>query len=207
MSKTETQSDALTAERRLFITAVANLELRKKFGDEGFRLDLERDELEALIEMAERTSRLDARVKSLEFAFNEWHDKTNWVQETAQALELGMHRADVLRARIEALDAENKALRERMEAAPSAPSAGWISVDVVLPPKNTEVAIWFAESTIPSTGQYTGLQADPNGWSYPSENYLSPGEHPNHPEGGDPTVTHWMELHAPGAAQAKEGGV
>lgn len=65
MSKTETQSDALTAERRLFITAVANLELRKKFGDEGFRLDLERDELEALIEVAERVSRLDAENKAL----------------------------------------------------------------------------------------------------------------------------------------------
>lgn len=65
MSKTETQSDALSAERRLFITAVANLELRKKFGDEGFRLDLERDELEALIEMAERVSRLNAENKAL----------------------------------------------------------------------------------------------------------------------------------------------
>lgn len=65
MSKTETQSDALTAERRLFITAVVNLELRKKFGDEGFRLDLERDELEALIEMGERASRLDAENKAL----------------------------------------------------------------------------------------------------------------------------------------------
>lgn len=65
MSKTETQSEALTAERRLFITAVANLELRKKFGDEGFRLDLERDELEALIEMLEMVSRLDAENKAL----------------------------------------------------------------------------------------------------------------------------------------------
>lgn len=113
-------------------------------------------------------------------------------------------------AELRRLDAENKALRARLEAqaaALAAPSAGWISVDAALPPKNTEVAIWFAESTIPSTGQYTGLRADPNGWSYPSENYLSPGEHPNHPEGGGPTVTHWMELHAPGVAQAKEGGV
>lgn len=65
MSKTETQSEALNAERRLSITAVANLELRKKFGDEGFRLDLERDELEALIEMAERVSRLNAENKDL----------------------------------------------------------------------------------------------------------------------------------------------
>ena len=32
-----------------------------------------------------------------------WQDKTEWVQETAQPKELGMHRADVLRQRIENL--------------------------------------------------------------------------------------------------------
>jgi hypothetical protein len=40
-------------------------------------------------------------------ALKEWSDKTDWVQETAQPLELGMHRADVLKQRIEHL---NKAL-------------------------------------------------------------------------------------------------
>lgn len=73
MSKTETQSEALTAERRLFITAVANLELRKKFGDEGFRLDLERDELEALIEMEKRAGRLDAENKALRADAERYH--------------------------------------------------------------------------------------------------------------------------------------
>lgn len=66
-------------------------------------------------EAAAELRRLDARVNSLEFAFNEWLDKTDWVQDTGQALELGMHRADVLRARIEALDAANKALRADAE--------------------------------------------------------------------------------------------
>jgi hypothetical protein len=38
-------------------------------------------------------------------ALKEWSDKTEWVQETAQPLELGMHRADVLKQRIERLKA------------------------------------------------------------------------------------------------------
>jgi hypothetical protein len=38
-------------------------------------------------------------------ALDEWHSKTDWVQETAQPLELGMHRADVLKQRIEHLKA------------------------------------------------------------------------------------------------------
>lgn len=36
----------------------------------------------------------------------EWSEKTDWVQETAQAKELGMHRADILRKRIEDLEKE-----------------------------------------------------------------------------------------------------
>lgn len=34
-------------------------------------------------------------------ALDEWTEKTEWVQETAQVHELGRHRADVLRSRIE----------------------------------------------------------------------------------------------------------
>ena len=36
----------------------------------------------------------------------EWSEKTDWVQETAKAKELGMHRADILRKRIEDLEKE-----------------------------------------------------------------------------------------------------
>ena len=36
----------------------------------------------------------------------EWSEKTDWVQETAQVKELGMHRADILRKRIEDLEKE-----------------------------------------------------------------------------------------------------
>jgi hypothetical protein len=50
---------------------------------------------------------LQAEVDMLKGALKEWSDKTEWVQETAQPLELGMHRADVLKQRIDNL---NKAL-------------------------------------------------------------------------------------------------
>lgn len=43
-------------------------------------------------------------------AFNEWHDKTEWVQETSRPEELGMHRADVLRNRIADLEAQLSAI-------------------------------------------------------------------------------------------------
>jgi hypothetical protein len=43
-------------------------------------------------------------------AFDVWQDKTEWVQETAKPHELGMHRADVLRQRIEAAQPQKPAL-------------------------------------------------------------------------------------------------
>lgn len=110
MSKTETQSKA---------ESLANM---LEFG--AFSPNLLQNEIGVRKGAAAELRRLDARVKSLEFSFNEWHDKTDWVQDTAQALELGMHRADVLRARIESLDAENKALRARLEIDPSHPIDG-----------------------------------------------------------------------------------
>jgi len=45
-----------------------------------------------------------------ELALQDWLNKTDWVQETAQAGELGMHRADVLKKRIEKLEAINQEL-------------------------------------------------------------------------------------------------
>ena len=44
-------------------------------------------------------------------AYDEWLAKTQWVQDTVKAGELGRHRADVLRMRIEALEAELYSLR------------------------------------------------------------------------------------------------
>lgn len=50
------------------------------------------------------------RLSTVEYCFNEWLEKTKWVQETARPHELGMHRADVLRNRIEVLQKEKDEL-------------------------------------------------------------------------------------------------
>lgn len=52
------------------------------------------------------------RLGQIEYAFSEWIAKTDWVQSTVQASELGRHRADVLRTRIDQFKAENEALRK-----------------------------------------------------------------------------------------------
>lgn len=52
------------------------------------------------------------RLGQIEYAFSEWIEKTDWVQSTVQASELGRHRADVLRTRIDQVKAENEALRK-----------------------------------------------------------------------------------------------
>lgn len=43
------------------------------------------------------------RLYFVEESLNQWIEKTNWVQESCQANELGLHRADVLKKRIETL--------------------------------------------------------------------------------------------------------
>lgn len=51
------------------------------------------------------------RLRRFETAYKEWHDKTEWVQDTAKGKEWGMHRADILKQRIENLEAENARLK------------------------------------------------------------------------------------------------
>jgi uncharacterized protein YifE (UPF0438 family) len=79
------------------------------------------------------------RLHQHELASRDWLDKTNWVQETAQDGEFGMHRADVLKKRIDALNesntellaalkeilyGENKSFRELCEQARAAIAKG-----------------------------------------------------------------------------------
>jgi flagellar hook-basal body complex protein FliE len=63
--------------------------------------------------------RLQAEIDMLNRALNAWHEKTDWMQETAQPLELGMHRADVLKQRIDNL---NKAEQQ-------APDYAWPTIE------------------------------------------------------------------------------
>ena len=91
-----------------------------------------------------------------------------------------------------------------LAAPPTAQAEGWISVKDRLPEKNTEVLICFAELSIPSTGRYTASALDHEGWCYPQENHIWPGEHPDFEDGGSPTVTHRMPLPAaPGPADGE----
>lgn len=63
---------------------------------------------------------------------------------------------------------------------------GWQRVEDSLPPKFTEVLVFFAgQCSIASTGQYTGNPRDHDGWCYPDE---------NRQDGEWPTVTHWQLL-------------
>ena len=50
-----------------------------------------------------------ARLHPFEAAHQAWSDKTDWLQDGATPAELGVHRADVLRARIEQLEKERDA--------------------------------------------------------------------------------------------------
>lgn len=65
--------------------------------------DATRDELDAFARtLTDRITELER----FEFAYKEWSDKTEWVQRTARAQELGKHRADVMRSRITELEAQ-----------------------------------------------------------------------------------------------------
>lgn len=78
--------------------------------------------------LAEHTAELEreaalmrARMERLEAALDEWASKTDWAQKSAQVHELGLHRADVLRTRIERLQGERdgivQAIIQRLESA------------------------------------------------------------------------------------------
>lgn len=64
----------------------------------------------------EKTANELRRLHQHELAHIEWLEKTEWVQKTSQSHELGQHRADVLRARIEALEAQLAAAPQAVQA-------------------------------------------------------------------------------------------
>jgi hypothetical protein len=55
------------------------------------------------------------RLHDYESAYEIWSEKTNWVQDSSQAHELGKHRADVLKDRIDRLHEVNQELLEALE--------------------------------------------------------------------------------------------
>jgi len=84
-----------------------------KVSQEAYSIFLER-ERHHLAALSSVTAERD-RLQQFEAAYNEWHDKTEWVQKTAKANELGKHRADVLKERVDKIQAEVEALRKDAE--------------------------------------------------------------------------------------------
>ena len=60
---------------------------------------------------------LENKLANANLALNEWLDKTEWVQKTAQPKELGKHRADVLTERITVLEKQVEELTESLLSA------------------------------------------------------------------------------------------
>ena len=64
-------------------------------------------EVEAALAMGERSlAEVKHKFDMYKTAYDEWHEKTDWVQATCHWSELGMHRADVLKKRLS--DAEHR---------------------------------------------------------------------------------------------------
>ena len=57
-------------------------------------------------------------------AYDEWIEKTDWVQKSTKLAELGRHRADILRLRIESLHTENETLRHKLQTLDELGAAG-----------------------------------------------------------------------------------
>lgn len=62
--------------------------------------------------LLDRICDLEAERDFFRAACNEWLDKTEWVHSTTKPAELGKHRADVMRERIQALEAEVATLKQ-----------------------------------------------------------------------------------------------
>lgn len=55
---------------------------------------------DTIAELRAKVLKLERERDNYKRAYDEWTEKTEWVQQTVQSHELGMHRADVLRERI-----------------------------------------------------------------------------------------------------------
>lgn len=69
---------------------------------------LDKSVLQVCADAAAELRRLHDENERLRVCFDEWIAKTEWVQETVQPKELGMHRADIMTQRIRALSAALK---------------------------------------------------------------------------------------------------
>lgn len=63
-------------------------------------------------ELIEQAAAELRRLHQVDVAHGWWIDKTEWVQESSEASDLGQHLADIMKQRIDRLHAENEALRK-----------------------------------------------------------------------------------------------
>lgn len=85
------------------------LRLADKYEIEGFLRDHQFAKDYWCMQAALELRRLHAREQELERykkVWEEWQEKTDWVRATSRPKELGMHRADVLKLRIQELESE-----------------------------------------------------------------------------------------------------
>lgn len=86
------------------------------------------------------------RLHQHELAHIDWIEKTEWVQQTARPCELGLHRADVLKHRIERLEAE----LEQARAALAARGEPVARVELITAGGNAGIATRIVEIDVPS---------------------------------------------------------
>lgn len=99
-------------------TGLDELKMANTFFKEFAKLHLANGCHESTLYYAQLSNQMERGIAALEmlihqhgnykFAFEQWHEKTQWVQDTCESHELGKHRADVLKDRIDSLTQQLK---------------------------------------------------------------------------------------------------
>ena len=105
--------------------AAAELRRLHAVEDEWIALSQDQGKLEGQIDrlvaelrrLSDENEELKQRVKTRAQALRQWLEKTEWIQETGHADELGMHRADAIRKRLQKIEAQRDALLELLDRA------------------------------------------------------------------------------------------
>lgn len=85
------------------------------------------------------------RLEDFKAAYMEWQDKTEWVQKTVTAKELGRHRADVMTDRIAELERENSRIKAEVAYGSAGYQAALEEIERLKNQLNTERGLHMAE--------------------------------------------------------------
>lgn len=99
-------------------TGLDELKMANTFFKEFAKLQLANGHHDSTLYLAQMSNQMERGIAALEmlirqhdnykFSFEQWHEKTQWVQDTSESHELGKHRADVLKDRIDSLTQQLK---------------------------------------------------------------------------------------------------